>query len=187
MKRKFVFLSFILIFTLVFSSCQMEPVVPEDQKTISGFTENKSLYSDCIQFVSSLGYDALISRVDYWSPEGSEELDGLYIQNMDDNSFLPCKEPCVVALFENTDVKMIDFISRDELKLCSFSLCLASKSFDYGYYFTSTDKPVYFGDLGADLIENGNGYSYEQKASYGVKFSYYTEKMEDNFYYYEIT
>ena len=187
MKRNLVFLSIVLIFTMLFSSCQMEPVVPEDQKTISGFSENENLYTDCVNYVSSLGFDALISRVDYWSPEGSEEMEGLYIQNMDDNSFIPCKEPCVVALFENTDVKMIDFISRDELNLCSFSLCLASKNFDFGFYFVSSDKPLYFGDLSAELTENGQGYSYEQKASYGVKFTYYTEKMADNFYYYEIT
>ena len=31
-----------------------------------------------------------------------------------------------------------------------------------------------------------NGFSYEKKASYGAKFTYYTEKIEDHFYYYEI-
>ena len=164
----------------------MEPVVPEDQKTISHFSEYENLYKDCVDYISSLGFEALISRVDYWSPEGSEEMDGLYIQNMEDNSFTACTEPCVLALFENSGVKMVDFICRDGLDLCTFSLSLASKNFDYGFYFVSDDKPVYFGDLTADLTPNGQGYSYEQKASYGVKFTYYTEKMEENYYYYEI-
>lgn len=172
---------------MVLSSCQMEAVVPEDQVTISGFSENKSLYLDCISYITSQGYDSLISRTDFWAPEGSEGLDGFYIQNMEDNSFKPCKEPCISALFENSDVKMIDFIERDGLSLCTFSMCLASRNFDYGFYYVNEDKPVFFGDLSAELMENGKGFSYEKKASYGVKFTYYTEKVEDNIYYFEIT
>ena len=165
----------------------MEAVVPEDKETISGFTENKTLYIDCKDYITSLGYDSLISRVDYWAPDGSEGFDGFYVQNMEDNSFKALDEACILALFENSEVKMIDCIERDGLLLCTFSMCLASKNFDYGFYYVSEDKPVFFGDLSAELMENGNGYSYEKKASYGVKFTYYTEKIEDNFYYFEIT
>lgn len=186
MKKRVTFLVFVFVAVLLFTSCQIEAIVPEDQQTISGYIENKSLYQECVSFLSSLGYDALISKVDYMSTESTKDFEGLYIQNMEDNTATACNEPCLIALFENTGVKIVDYITRDGLDLCNFSFSLPSKNFDYGFYFVSEDKPVYFGDFEADLMENGKGFSYEQKASYGVKFTYYTEKIEDHYYYYEI-
>ena len=74
----------------------------------------------------------------------------------------------------------------EELQICAFYMCIPGRNFDYGIYYVSEDKPIYFGDPSVTLVEKGNGFSYEKSASYGTKFSYYTEKIEDHFYYYEI-
>jgi len=105
---------------------------------------------------------------------------------MQNGSFQSCDNSDLQYLFEQTEVKLIDWIRREDLEICAFDMCIPGKNFDYGIYYTSGDKPVYFGDPGLELSPSGNGFCFEQKASYGAKFTYYTEKIEDHFYYYEI-
>ena len=131
--------------------------------------------------------DFLISRNDYYSPTGSENFTGLYIQNMDTSSFESLENPIIQTLFDSSDVKLFDTMRKEDLLICCFDFCVPGRNYDYGIYYVSEDKPIYLGDPAINLIENGNGFSYEQKASYGTKFTFYTEKITDNFYYYEIT
>ena len=183
MKR---FLILLLIPFMLMSSCSMEAAIPENDLTFSSYTENKSLYLNAIEYFSELEYDAMVSRNDFYSIEGSETFAGLYLQNMQDLSIISCDEPSLSTLFEQTDVKLVDWICRENLQICAFDMCIPGKNFDYGIYYTSGYDPVYFGDPTLDLQPSGNGFCYEKKASYGAKFTYYTEKIEDHFYYYEI-
>lgn len=183
MKR---FLFLLMIPVIFLTSCTIEPTIPENARTFSQYLEQKVLYQECVNYFETLGFDAMVSRNDYYSIEGTENFSGLYLQNMKDKSLSPCTEDCLVRLFEQTDVKLVDWIQRGELYICSFDMCIPGKNFDFGVYFTSGDSPVYFGDPSVELSESGNGFSYEKKASYGAKFTYYTEQIEDHFYYYEI-
>ena len=184
MKRLF---ALFLLAGLLLTSCSMEATIPENTQTVSHFMENKQLYQDSISYFEAFDFDALVSRNDYYSIEGSEKFSELYMQNMKDNSFTACDDKALKALFEQTDVKLVDWIRREDVVICSFDMCIPGKNFDYGIYYTSGDEAVYFGDPSVDLTASGNGFSYEKKASYGTKFTYYTEKIEDHFYYYEIS
>ncbi len=171
---------------LLLTSCSMEATIPDNSGTFSHYSEHKELYQKAIDYFADLDFDAMVSRNDYYSIEGSEAFSGLYLQNMQDMSISPCDDDSIVTLFEQSDVKLIDWIRREDLKICAFDMCIPGKNFDYGIYYTSGDKPIYFGDPSLELSPSGNGFSYEKKASYGAKFTYYTEQIEDHFYYYEI-
>ncbi len=180
-----------LILTLVcllssFSSCGMESVIPENSTTFAAFEDNAALYEDCVAILSAAETDCMISKTNFYAPQGSEDFSGLYRQNMEDNSFSVCDEPAILTLFENTNVKIVDYLQKGDLKICVFDMCIPGKNFDYGIYYISEDRPVYFGDTELTLAETGNGFSYEKSASYGSKFIYYTEKITDHYYYYEI-
>lgn len=62
---------------------------------------------------------------------------------------------------------------------------IAPSSQDYGFYYTEDDLPkaIWCGSKYCDdslLVEDGDGYSTDFQHNY-----YYTEKIRDNFYYYE--
>ncbi len=62
---------------------------------------------------------------------------------------------------------------------------IAPSSQDYGFYYTEDDLPkaIWCGVKYCDdslLVEDGDGYSTDYQHNY-----YYTEKIRDNFYYYE--
>ena len=62
---------------------------------------------------------------------------------------------------------------------------IVPSSLDYGFYYTEDDLPkaIWCGVKYCDdslLVEDGDGYSTDYQHNY-----YYTEKIRDNFYYYE--
>ena len=64
---------------------------------------------------------------------------------------------------------------------------IAPSSQDYGFYYTEDDLPkaIWCGVKYCDdslLVEDGDGYSTDYQHNY-----YYTEKIRDNFYYYEVS
>lgn len=183
MKR---FIILLILPIVLFTSCSMEATIPENDRTFSDYLEYKELYSDSVQYFISLEFDAMVSRNDYYSIQGSEGFEGLYLQNMHDMSISSCEDENIKKLFDQTGVKLVDWIRRENLQICAFDMCIPGKNFDYGVYYTSGDSPIYFGDPSLELSPSGNGFCYEKKASYGAKFTYYTEKIEDHFYYYEI-
>ncbi len=183
MKRFFVVLMIPILFL---TSCSIEPTIPENARTFSQYMEQKSLYLECVSYFESIEYDAMVSRNDYYSIQGTENITGIYLQNMKDKSISVCDSQPLNALFDQSSVKLVDWIRRGDLSICAFDMCIPGKNFDYGIYYTSGDSPIYFGDPSIELSESGNGYVYEKKASYGAKFTYYTEQIEDHFYYYEI-
>ena len=164
----------------------MESVIPETGETFGYYLENKEIFLDAVQVLTLNGYDALISKTEYYSVEGSEDIQNCYIQKMEDQSVSEYTESSVLKVFDHCNVKLIDVIFRDELVVCSFDMCIPGRNYDFGIYYVSEDKPIYLGDPSITLLEKQNGFSYEQSASYGTKFTYYTEKIDDNFYYYEI-
>ena len=183
MKR---FIVLLLLSAMLLTSCAIQPTIPENDGTFAQFMENKELYNNAVECFSEIEFDAMVSRNDYYSIKGSEAFENLYLQNMQDQSISEYNEKAVADLFQFTNVKLIDWIRRDELKICTFDMCIPGKNFDYGIYYTSGDDPIYFGDPSIELSPSGNGFSFEKKASYGAKFTYYTEKIEEHFYYYEI-
>ena len=186
MKRFFCLVLVCSIFLL--GSCSaMMPVIPNNSTMESIYFENMNLFVNCVDEIREINYDCLISRNDYYSVEGSEAINGIYIQNMNNLSVSEYQSEQINQLYRETDVKLIDSIRTDDLFICVFDLCKPDKNYDYGIYFVSEDKPIYFGDPSMALQETENGYIYEQKASYGTRLTYFTKKISENYYYYEIS
>ena len=186
MKKRTVIITFLLSILLL-SSCGMESIVPEESDVISQYFASQNYYRDCVKALEEISFDAMISRADYYMPTGSESFTGLYIQDMEHNTFTSLEDGAVKKLMDQGDVKLIDSMRREDLFICTFDLCIPGKNFDYGFYYTSGDEPIYFGDPSMKLSDSGDGvYRYEMKSSYGVKFSYLTKQIDVHFYYYEI-
>ncbi len=185
MKKNFLLI--LLSILLLLTSCSMEEVIPEQSDTFSLYFENEELYALCVEEAEKYSFDFLISRGDYFAPEGSENFTSLYLQNMSDSTFSSVESDNFRALFESSEVKLVDALRKEDLFICCFDMCVPGRNFDYGIYYVSQDEPIYLGDPAVSLTQNGTGFSYEQKASYGTKFTFYTEKITDHFYYYEIT
>ena len=185
MNKKILIL--LLLFTLLFTSCAMEATIPENSQTFSIYFDHSQLFSDSVQKLMLFEEDVLISRNDYFRQEGSENIEGLYIQKMADQSFQAYADNTIQNMIDIGGVKLIDVAHKNGITVCCFDLCVPGRNFDYGIYYVSEDKPIFLGDVTYQLGESGNGYSYEQPASYGTKFTYYTEKITDHYYYYEIS
>jgi len=183
-KRTLCLILIISLFAL--SSCSMESVIPETGETYSYYFDNQTLFFDAVDVLEKIGHDAFISKTEYYSIENTDGIVDYYIQNMADSTYLPYDNTTVEKLFDVCNVKLIDVIYRGDLTVCSFDRCIPGKNYDYGIYYISNDSPVYFGDPTLPLTESGKGFTYEQSASYGTKFTYYTEKLADHYYYYEI-
>jgi hypothetical protein len=164
----------------------MEPTIPENTQTIHEFSQNIHLYEKSVEVLNKIGYDALISRTDFYAPQGSENFESFYIQNMQTSEFQEFSDPNVEILFDTCGIKLIDALFLEDSVICTFDMCTPGKNFDFGIYYSSEDRPLYFGNPSLELSPSGNGFTYEKKASFGVQFTFYTEKISDCFYYYEI-
>ncbi len=184
MKR--VICLFLLLLLIAFSSCAMESVIPETGETYNYYFANQAVFSDAVNELSKIGYDAFISKTEYYAIENDDQIVDFYIQNMTDSTCKAYDSATVEKLFDVCNVKLVDVIFRGDITVCSFDMCIPGKSYDYGIYYVSSDTPIYLGDPTLPLTESGKGYTYEQSVSYGTKFTYYTEKLADNYYYYEI-
>ncbi len=185
MKKYCLFFCLPLIF--LFSSCSMEATIPENQDSFATFLENRELFFDSVEEVRALDYDCMISRNDFYSIAGSEDFVGLYLQNLNDSTFLSYENSKISHLMQNCGVKLISTKHDGQLFICAFDMCVPGKNFDYGFYYVSEDNPIYLGDPSISLTPSENGYVYYQKADYGTKYTFYTEKVADHYYYYEIT
>ena len=165
----------------------MEPTIPENSQSFTVYLENSELFQSCVDQLLENEHNVLISRTDYYAPQGSENFAGTYMQNMNDGTFHSFENADVQKLMDLCGVKLIDLMRTNGLEICSFDMCVPGRNFDYGIYYVSEDRPIYLGNVSYPLVENGSGFSYEQKASYGTKFVFYTEKIADHFYYYEIS
>lgn len=185
MKSRFIFLLFCL--SILLTSCSMEATIPENQSTFSIYFDHNDLFDQCVDVLDENGYDCMISRSDYYSVQGSEDIAGMYLQNMSDQSVVAFENETVQMLFDRCGVKLIDLVYKNGITVCSFDLCIPGRNFDYGIYYVSEDSPIYLGDITYQLQEKNNGYVYEQKSSFGTSFTYYTEKITNHYYYYEIS
>lgn len=184
LKRLFCF--FLLLVVFICSACTMESIISETGETYCRYFENQELFSDAVQELEKIGNDAFISKTEYYSVDGVNDIEDFYIQNMSESTCMEYENSAVEKLFEICGVKLVDVIYRGDMVICSFDMCIPGKNYDYGIYFVSRDSAIYLGDPTIPLAESGKGFTYEQSASYGTKFTYYTEKLSDNYYYYEI-
>ena len=58
---------------------------------------------------------------------------------------------------------------------------IAPAGFDAGFYYSPDDEPILIGWGPSELVEDGDGYSWTD----GTDNRYYTERICENFYYYE--
>lgn len=167
-------------------ACGIDPIIPDQKESSGSFTDSFALYENAVEAIKAIPYDCLVSRTEYYRPEAAGDYVGQYILNMENDSFEPFDSDAIKALL-SSGVKLIDMIRSDDLTVISFSLCIPGRSYDYGYYYCSENKPVYLGDPSLELKPDKTGFSYEKKGNFGTGATYYTEQLAENYFYYEIT
>ncbi len=172
--------------TLILSSCSMQSYIPEETSTVSNFLDYEDLFLLAVEETSLHPFDCLVSSTVYYAPDEIGELTGLYLMNMEENTCEKYTSSYFSSLSENCSVKLIDLVRRDELLICSFDMCKPGRNYDYGIYYVSEDRPLYLGDPTAALTERGDGFVFTQKTGFSSTMTFYTEKITDHFYYYEI-
>ena len=177
----------LVLLTLLFSSCAMESYIPEETDTISNFRDHEELFRLAVEETAQTPFDCLVSSTVYYTPDEIGEITGLYRMNMEENTCEKYTSSYFSSLSENCSVKLIDLVRRDELLICSFDMCKPGRSYDFGIYYVSEDRPLFLGDPSASLSAKGDGFVYTQKAGPSSTMTFYTEKITDNFYYYEIS
>lgn len=187
MKRTLVLCMILLMILPLFSSCSFEAYVPENEDTINLFAENMEIFEMAVNEAQNFEFDCLISNTSYYIPQEANELVGLYVMNMDEHEAHAITNTVFSTLMNQCGVKMIDVIHRGDLTICCFGFSTPNHDFDYGYYYSTGNAPVYLGDPDQKLDQDGNGFSFKKSASFGSSITYYTEQISDSFYYYEIS
>lgn len=184
MKR--VLILFLPLILLLTSCAAMSSYVPAAGDTVSVVLDHLELFQKATEETERIAYDCTITSTVYYKAAEAADLSGLYILNVKEKKAEKYTSLYFSSLAENCSVKLIDLVRRGSLSICSFGMTRPGSSFDYGVYYVSEDKPIYIGDPTVSLTEKGNGFSCVVSASYGSSFSFYTEKIAPNYYYYEI-
>ncbi|MBQ3866827.1 MAG: hypothetical protein II776_07975 [Clostridia bacterium] len=184
MKRSLILLAALL---LILTGCGMESVIPEQKISTASFSDLSSLYRDAAAELAKIDYECTVSKTDLYRPSAVSDFVGFYILDIKNGTYSPYDGEAARALIETAGVKLIDKIRNKDTEVISFSHCVPGRNYDYGFYYCSDDRPVYLGDVTLTLTISGNGFAYEKKGALGVNMTYYTERVENNFFYYEIS
>ena len=185
MKRLFPLL---ISLVLLFTSCAAGSYIPDENSTFSILLENRELFDRAVDETLSNGFACTVSSTVYYKPDEAAELSGTFIINMETGLAEKYQSNYFTSLSENCSVKVIDLVVKDNgLVICSFDFCKPGRDYDYGVYYVSDDRPIFIGDPGASLSADQNGFTYTISGSYGASMNYYTEKISDHYYYYEIS
>ena len=185
MKR---FLPLLFLFVILLTSCAAGTYIPDQNSSFSILLENRELFDRAVEETKANGFNCTVSSTVYYNPESVSSLTGTYIINMESNTAEKYQSAAFASLSENCSVKVIDLVVKEDgLLICSFDFCKPGRDYDYGIYYVSEDRPIYFGDPSAPLTRDQNGFSYTVKTGMGSSMTYYTEQISDHYYYYEIS
>ncbi len=176
MKARFLFF---LIVSMLFSftGC-FESYLPAQEEIENQFLQFQDDYREAANAAFSYEGERYFSTTDLSKPEDFEG-EGVYMGDMQDNITLIESEP-LYKIFTSCNVYSMHTSSTPSLNVCEFN-CAGSGSVYSGVYYTSGDSPLCLMDFTVELKKNGDGYI----TNMGGWSYYYTEKITDNFYYYE--
>ena len=172
---------------LFLSSCvSFESYYPSQNEIVSLFKNNRRLFANAAAAALKLSPNCYVSTTDYSRPENSDGIEGLYLADLTDKSnkvITALDDGDILTLFEVCDVKSLSTRTEGELAGVEFS-CGGSSNVYCGIYYISEDKPVFISGFSTELEPYENGWKHEGR--YGnISVRYYTEKIADNFYYYD--
>ncbi|MBQ9545596.1 MAG: hypothetical protein IJV00_10775 [Clostridia bacterium] len=178
---------FLALSLLCLSSCvSFESYYPSQNEIVTLYKNNRRLFANAAAAALRLCPDSYVSTTDYYRPANSDGIEGLYLADRTDKAkevVTSLDDRDILTLFEVCGVKSLSTRTEGELAGVEFS-CGGSSNIYCGVYYISEDRPVFLSDFAAELDMYENGWKYEGK--YGsISVRYYTEKIADNFYYYD--
>lgn len=174
----------ILCLTMLFG-CTFEEFQPDRAQIIDNFKNNREIFINSATEALAYEKDMYISTSDKYpvkDSETDENITGVYSADVDEkgiSAYRSISSSAFNNLFTICGVDAIATSYDDEMAVCEFN-CGGSGRYYFGVYYTKNDSPLFLGDYNAELKENEVGFSYKTS-----DITYYTEKIEDNFYYFE--
>ena len=142
-------------------------------------SDHRELFVAAAKEAQTLSDSAYISTIGYYKPSGApENLSGLYVYDTEKKETRALESEPITALFETCGVHSLGIRTQNGQYACEFSIGGSNRIYN-GIYYADPDKPLFLNDYAITLAPDGAGYSYVVE-----KMNYYTEKIEDRFYYY---
>ncbi|MBE6551342.1 MAG: hypothetical protein E7665_04325 [Ruminococcaceae bacterium] len=165
--------------------CTFEQFQPDRAQIIDNFKANRDIFAGAVDEALAYEKDMYISTSDKYpvkDSETDENIVGVYSADVNEagvSAYRSISSSAFNNLFTICGVDAIATSYSEELSVCEFN-CGGSGRYYFGVYYTNDGSPLFLGDYGAELKESENGFSYKTS-----DITYYTEKIEDNFYYFE--
>lgn len=206
MKIKMIFILNIIIASTLITSCGLLKGYLSKQEIIKVVKENQDLLDRVPDEIKNLSYPSCaisttekISIERQLSPYNDNDKDnsnyrdiqGLYLQIVNEdgsNSFFSLRNDVLSEVLNISGVMEIDTSASDNRFFISFDC--GGKGFGsvmtyYGFYYTQDDLPIGWGGEDVDLAQNSTGWTL--KESEDSDNIYYTERITDNWFYYEMS
>ena len=168
----------LLVCLILLCGC-FDSYLPEQNEIEKQFLQNKVAYQKAAEAAFSYEGEHYFSTTQLSRPENWEGGEGVYIGDMEQNVNL-IENDALYKIFTNCNVYSMHTSVTSLMKVCEFN-CAGSGSVYSGVYYTSANEPLCLMDFSVQLAENGEGFL----AELGDWGYYYTEKIEDGFFYYE--
>lgn len=181
MKKTLVSLIVVLLLSSLFLvSCGgYQSSYDDAEKMQESFRANKDLFLKVAIEAFALGEETYISTYEYFRPEGtSADAVGLYVHNTRTGVTQDLQSEDILFFFETCGVHSLAVNVKDEIRTCEFSIG-GGRQYYNGIYYAEPDRPLFLSNYSIPLEADGNGFSYSVE-----NMNYYTEKWDDNFYYY---
>jgi len=188
MSKKKILISVLLALFVVsgcfLSGCSFEEFSPDREKIISNFKENRLSFISAAKSASQLGNDIYITTSEKF-PVGEDKakgISGLYCVTMSEGNptrYENISDEAIEILLTSGGVDSIAVSADGDRTICEFN-CGGSGRYYFGIYYSSTNAPVFLGNMKLELREKEDGYYYKSS-----DVSYYTSQIEDGYFYFE--
>ncbi len=177
MKRVFLLLM-VLTFTVSVCGCYRSSY--DDPEVIKRTcSENEELFREAALEAFTYGESTYISTYEYFRPEGADEsLSGLYVYDNATRESRALESETIRRLLSECSVNSLGVLMEDGVRMCEFNMG-GGRQYYNGVYYAEPDRPLFLNNFSVGLSEDGAGYSYSVE-----NMNYYTEKIEDNFYFF---
>lgn len=169
-----------LTLSLVFSLCAcIESSYTDAASLRASYEEHSELFLASALDAVECGESVYISSYEYFRPEGvSEEAQGYYVFDVLTEEITELSSEPIRELLDTGLVNSLGVKTEEEICICEFNMG-GGRQYYNGVYYAAPDRALFLNNFAVVLTEDGAGFSYSVE-----NMNYYTEKWDDQFYYY---
>ena len=164
-------------------SCGMQTYVPEKSEVIAVYENNSSCMLEAAEDMIKLDREVVVSHTDNYAIDSDDraitEYKGLYISDTF-GGYEKYQNENIESLLTGSGAKSISVTNSDGFSIVEFN-CGGGGKYYRGVYYSSDNSIKNLVIPDGRLIASGDGFIYD-----GDEVYYYTEELDDCFFYYEL-